>query len=93
MLHLPSEEFWELTYPEFQALVDRWEDNEMRRDHRFGVVASSYINCKLKEGSTPIQPLAWFGYVDQEDDREMTPEETAQQLEALVLRTQTPPKR
>jgi hypothetical protein len=73
---MSREEFWDSTYDEFFARIERWEDQEMRWDLRFGVIASAYVNCKLKEGSDPIPAGRWFGYVDEEEDSEMTPEQT-----------------
>jgi len=74
---MSSAEFWDLTWEEYYARQDRHEEQEKRWDLRFGVVASMYINCKLKEGSEPVKPGAFFGHEeDTEPDREMTPEET-----------------
>ncbi len=79
---LSSEEFWGLTIEEYDARRDCWELQEKRWDLRFGVVASGYVNTKLKEGYPPIQPGAWFGYETQEE--EMSAEQMLRQMKAFA---------
>lgn len=60
---------------------------QKRLDLRFGVVASTYINTKQKQGATPIKPGAFFGHPDPEDegpDFEMTPEQTVARVKAMM---------
>ena len=83
-LGMGLEEFWSLTQEEFDALVERWEEEQIRWDHRFGVSASFYANCKVKPEER-VKPLALFGWIDPEDeDFEMTPEQTVKHLQAIA---------
>lgn len=84
---MSSEEFWQLTHDEFDARVEAYQRVEKRWDLRFGVIASTYINTKLKQGTTPIKPGSFFGHADAEDegpDFEMTPEQTVAHMKALM---------
>ncbi len=67
-LHLTAEEFWDLTYEEFAALCDRYNEVEKRWDLRFGVVTSGYVNCHLKQGAQSIPPGRWFGHEQPAED-------------------------
>ncbi len=75
---MTSEEFWDLTWEEYYARDDRHNEEQRRWDERFGLIASVYINTKLKEGAEQVRPGQFFGYDDaaEVEDREMTPEET-----------------
>jgi hypothetical protein len=85
-LRLSSEVFWDLTFEELDALVEHHNEQQKRWDLRFGVVAAAYINCKLKEGAEPIKPGAFFGYDTEEDDYEMTPEETVLAIKSAMAK-------
>ncbi len=79
---MSSAEFWDLTWEELDARAEQYESQQKRWDLRFGVVASSYINCKLKEGAEPIKPGQFFGH-DLETDHELSAEASVAHVQAL----------
>jgi hypothetical protein len=86
---MSSEEFWDLTWDEYYAREDRFLEQERRWDERFGLIASTYINTKLKEGATPIRAGSFFGY-DAEDPNEPAREMTVEESIAYARKMTTP---
>jgi hypothetical protein len=84
---------WDLTFEEVYALMDRHDEQQKRWDLRFGVIAAAYVNCQPKEGAEPIKPGAFFGYESDEEDYEMTPEETVASIKAALAKPKPKMKR
>lgn len=59
---MASEEFWSLTWEEYLARDERHLEEQQRWDERFGLIASTQINCNLTEGAEPKHAGFFFGY-------------------------------
>lgn len=87
---LSSEDFWELTPPQFAALSRRHDQHEEHRHFGAGIVASTIANChrdpqSKPEPFTPLDFIPRFtGNEGQEESsqHEMTPEQIKQRMMA-----------
>jgi hypothetical protein len=62
---LSENEFWQLTLPEWNALVERYEAEQSYADYRAGIIASAMING--------LKPLAQSWGVKFKNDSTITP--------------------
>ena len=65
---LSTEQFWELTFPQFAALAERHDLALERLDHQAGVVASTVANCHRGADDKPFLPKQFMPSYDPEDD-------------------------
>jgi hypothetical protein len=84
---LSSEDFWELTPPQFAALSRRHDQHQEQRHFGAGVVASTIANCHRDPQSRPepFTPLDFMPRYSTDDDAEettgeMTPEQIKQRM-------------
>lgn len=87
---LSSEDFWELTPPQFAALSRRHDHHQEQRHFSAGIVASTIANCHRDPQSKPepFTPLDFIPRFTGEDEPEgssrgeMTPEQIKQRMMA-----------
>lgn len=65
---LSTEQFWELTFPQFAALAERHDLALERLDHQAGVVASTVANCHRGADSKPFLPKQFMPSYDPAGD-------------------------
>lgn len=84
---LSSEDFWELTPPQFAALSRRHDQNQERSLFGAGIIASTIANCHRDPQSRP-DPFTPQDFLPRHDDDEsdsggeMTPEQIKQRMMA-----------
>ena len=85
-LGLSDEEFGDLSYGLFDALMERWWQRERREYMRAGVVASVVANCLgRREGDPAITPMDFVPGEKREVDLDkLPPEEAARRMISMM---------
>ncbi len=55
---------WSLTWEEYYAREERYQEEQQRWDERFGLMPSIYTSVHSKEGEKPKHPGFFFGYAE-----------------------------
>lgn len=83
---LSSEDFWELTPPQFAALSRRHDQHQEHRHFGAGIVASTIANCHRDPQSRP-EPFTPLDFMPRHfvEEAESTDEMTAEQIRQRML--------
>ena len=71
-LGLSEEELWNLTLPEFNALVERKREQDERADLRAGIVAAVIANVFRGKGTRAYQPYDFMPTLRRHEPKRQT---------------------
>jgi len=84
LFRLSPREAWNLEWGEFAVLVEAHQEAERMADYRAGVVAAVVANANRGPETPMYKPGDFFASLEEEDE-EMTSEETGEFFKSLVL--------
>jgi hypothetical protein len=76
-LHLSDEEFWQLTFTEFDALCERFKVEQEREDWRAGLICAVLANIHRSKDTKPYKPQDFMPNGSTKDKEAQTPEQMA----------------
>jgi hypothetical protein len=91
---LSSEQFWDLTPPQFAALSDRHDDRNQRDEFYSANVASIIANCHRDEKSRPkpYTPKDFMPSYAAEEEAQATPGDMSPDAILTYLKAAFPPR-